>query len=409
MSITIDGHAIQPVDHCSPIRYLGVHCRFDGDWSAQHTKSTAMIQLFVRAVSKFKLSVQQASYMFNTFLLPKLELALRYITGPQVNAWISSYDAALIGSIKHAIASPLKLSHSAVATAAGLLLPSVLEKAVKVSELFIRLNTTDANDRWSSMGRLLMLRQVGSVATKRNLWQKESDGGSRLQRAAAHSVNHLRWQMTLRDDLMPSREASARNARLHLYARQPAAMLLSSEECSSMQAIELTSGASTLAHDCWTGWGASSAHRLAHVYTDGSHDAPTHVEPSSAWAVTIGDRWLDDNFANLPTDEQQLNAAQVGGATLLGASITATTGVYPAELQAIARALAAFPLSCSLHIHSDSQASIAGIHAYSAELNSRQRLRMAARPLLQLIHHQIEQRKAAGGSVRLEHVRAGRK
>jgi hypothetical protein len=61
---------------------------------------------------------------------------------------------------------------------------------------------------------------------------------------------------------------------------------------------------------------------------------------------------------------------------------------------------------CSLHIHSNSQASIAGIRAYSAELNSRQRLRMAARPLLQLIHHQIEQRKAAGGSMQLEHVRA---
>jgi ribonuclease HI len=80
--------------------------------------------------------------------------------------------------------------------------------------------------------------------------------------------------------------------------------------------------------------------------------------------------------------------------------------VYPAELQAIAKALAAFPLACSLHIHSDSQASITGIRAYSAELNSRQRLRMAARQLLQLIHHQIEQRKAAGGSVQLEHVRA---
>jgi len=113
--ITIEGHAIVPVDHCTPIRYLGVHCRFDGDWSGQHAKSTAMIQLFVRAISKFQLSVQQAAYMFSVFLLPKLELALRYITGPQVNAWIHGYDAALVGSIKHIIASPLSLSRSAVA------------------------------------------------------------------------------------------------------------------------------------------------------------------------------------------------------------------------------------------------------------------------------------------------------
>ena len=46
-----------------------------------------------------------------------------------------------------------------------------------------------------------------------------------------------------------------------------------------------------------------------------------------------------------------------------------------------------FPASCALHIHSDSQAALAGIAAYEGECNERQRLRMAARPLLQLIHH----------------------
>ena len=96
----------------------------------------------------------------------------------------------------------------------------------------------------------------------------------------------------------------------------------------------------------------------------------------------------------------------MGGSSLFGASITVTSGVYPAELQAIARVLAMFPLPHSLHIHSDSQAAMAGIRAYSNEVNSRQRLRMAARPLLQLIHHQLAQRHAAGGSVQFEHVRA---
>lgn len=260
------------------------------------------------------------------------------------------------------------------------------------------------------MGRLLMLMQVGSIVTKRNLWQKENDTGSRMQRAAAHAINHLRWQMTLRDEPTHAREAAARNARAHLFARQPAGLLLSSDECSSMQTIELAAAAgpaaAALAHDCWTDWGMASVPHTVHIYTDGSFCAPPLAQPSSSWAVTIGDRWLTDNFTHLPTDEHQLDAAQVGGATLLGASIAVTSGVYPAELQAIARALAAFPLTCSLHVHSDSQASIAGIHACSAELNNRQRLRMAARPLLQLIHRQIGQRRAAGASVQLEHVRA---
>ena len=111
--------------------------------------------------------------MVNTFLLPKLELALRYITGANANRWISRYDAALVGSIKHAVTSPLSLSHSAVALTAGFLLPSWLEVAVKVSELFIRLNTVDADDRWSRLGRLLMLTRVGSVVNKRNFAKRQ--------------------------------------------------------------------------------------------------------------------------------------------------------------------------------------------------------------------------------------------
>jgi len=76
------------------------------------------------------------------------------------------------------------------------------------------------------------------------------------------------------------------------------------------------------------------------------------------------------------------------------------------EPQAIARALAMFPASCTLHIHSDSQAALAGILAYERQQNERQRLRMAARPLLQLIHHLLSVRSSAQGSVTLSHVKA---
>ena len=53
-----------------------------------------------------------------------------------------------------------------------------------------------------------------------------------------------------------------------------------------------------------------------------------------------------------------------------------------------------------------SQASIAAIRSYEWEQNERQRLRMSARPLLQLIHSLLEKRKSADGSLELRHVRA---
>ena len=100
----------------------------------------------------------------------------------------------------------------------------------------------------------------------------------------------------------------------------------------------------------------------------------------------------------------QLN--DVGGATLIGSRISCTEGVYPAELQAIARALAMLPLSLRLEIHTDSQSSIAAISTFTEDLNERQRMRMAARTILQLIDNLITRRRTAGGSTIFSHVRA---
>ena len=65
-----------------------------------------------------------------------------------------------------------------------------------------------------------------------------------------------------------------------------------------------------------------------------------------------------------------------------------------------------FPTSCKLEIHSDSQGALAGIRAYEMQLNERQRLRMSARPLLQLIHHLLEQRREADTDTFMSHVKA---
>jgi hypothetical protein len=204
--VAIDGHSLVPLAHSTPIRYLGVHCCFDGDWSAQQRKLLATIQLFTRLVNKFRLSVSQAAYSYicNTFLLPKLELRLRYIHGPQAAAWIKSYDRTLVASIEHMVSSPVRLSHSAVALAAGFLLPSWFEVAIKVSELFLRMNgSTDC--RWGHTGRQLMRQQVGPTMDKHFDRRKNTDSGTRLQRAAAHAVNRLSWRMQFRDE--PSRRS----------------------------------------------------------------------------------------------------------------------------------------------------------------------------------------------------------
>ena len=116
--------------------------------------------------------------------------------------------------------------------------------------------------------------------------------------------------------------------------------------------------------------------------------------------------WLDDNFGGVPSDESLVQPHHLTGAFMSGASIGCTQGIYPAELQAIARALAMLPASFMLHIHSDSESSIAAINSYELLTNERRRMRMAAHTLLQLIHHLRRVRRAAGGDVHFHHIRA---
>jgi hypothetical protein len=66
-------------------------------------------------------------------------------------------------------------------------------------------------------------------------------------------------------------------------------------------------------------------------YRDGSYNASSLPSSTSSWAVTVRDRWLDQNFNSVPSDERELAArpAHSAGAILYGSSVTCTRGIYP--------------------------------------------------------------------------------
>jgi ribonuclease HI len=390
---------LKPVEHDIAIRYLGVQCRFDGSWAAQHGKTLKAIFKFTRAVTKFSLPLRQVAYIFNVFLLPTIELGLRYVQGKGTREFLRKCDSVLVGAIKHAVQSPLQLSHSAVALALHFTLPSWLEAACKVSELFIRMNTLHC--RWGRLGRALYRQELPAVfdgSTPVPMLEQ----ASRIVRAATLALAKFEWKLELTE------EPSERSRRPHLFDREPAPGVPLMASVSNVQSAGPGIPVIQLVQDHWTGWGAALLPQQLHVYTDGSHDASSKPHPTSSWAVTVRDEWLDSNFGGVPADEKQLEAqpAYAAGAVMFGASIAATYGVYSAELQAIARTLAMFPSSCSLQLHTDSKGAIAGIAAYERECNERRRLRMSARPLLQLIHSLLARRARAGGPCSIEHVKA---
>jgi ribonuclease HI len=403
--ISVDGQVLKPHSLDTPIRYLGVHSSFNGSWEVQKQKAMAMINMFTRVASKFSMSVSQILYMFKVFLLPKLEAALHYTCGVGMTEWVKTCDRMLIGSIKHAVSSPMKLSHSAVALSLQLMLVSWLEVSIKVSELFIRCNSTD--DRWSELGRLRaqsFSATAGGAAADIN---PSTSNSNWMSRAAKLAFNTLRWSFHLE----AASRVSSRNKQP--FSQEPAPSLPHLSSCTSITQIQPATSTSAgsdaaplvIAQDIWSGFGSHtlSPSAPAHAYTDGSFSS--HQQTSS-WSVVLSDAWLHSHYGSIPSDEHLVQAADVAGACMMGAPITNTVGIYPAELQAIARALAMLPLTLHVHIHSDSSSSIAAIHTFHASLNERARLRMAARPILQLIQHLTQVRQSAAGSVTYSHVSA---
>ena len=403
-NIAIHGQPLTPVPHDRSIRYLGVHACFNGSWKEQRKRALGKIMLFTRAVAKFSVTLQQTVYMFNAFLMPALELALHYVHGKGCSEWVRHCDSHIIGSIKHAVRSPLKLSNSALALSLHLLLPSWLESSIKVSELFLRVN--DPDTRWGQLGRLLIRSLPGA-----ELAQGRADAEGRMSRAIFLATRDSKEHRSLRWSLKQGElhKSGSRLTVQHLFAQSPADSLraLCESECSSHKLLELTDvqqrDQPRIAHDLWRGHGADMPRHTVHAYTDGSHDAQS---ATSSWAVTIADEWLDSGYGSIPSDEKLLTHRHVAGASIFGSIITCTRGVYPAELQAIARTLAMFPSSSILHIYSDSQSSLQAIRTYELLRNERRRMRMSAHTLLQLIHHLLRVRTEAGGNAQWHHVKA---
>lgn len=276
-------------------------------------------------------------------------------------------------------------------------LPSWMEMAVKVSELFQRINSSDS--RWAVMGRHV-LREILSSVTDADSPLSRPNSGTRLSRAAYLAVKKLHWSIHLNP---PQRAVGGRHQHLFDAISLHSAPHRSMYSCASHVSLRTTD--LSLPQDLWSGWGTDSPTQTVAVYTDGSYSASSST---SAWSVAVANRWLLEHFREVPTDEHQLRSSHniITHTALLGASISQTQGIYPAELQAIARAMAMFPLSYHLHIHSDSKASIAAITTFREQRNERKRLRMSARPLLYLINSLCPRRLAAGGSLELHHVAA---
>jgi hypothetical protein len=129
---------------------------------------------------------------------------------------------------------------------------------------------------------------------------------------------------------------------------------------------------------------------------------------TTAWAMVIESDYHLDNFMRMPCNEETLRVSPEAASDMYGGriNVSTSTGIFMAELQAIARVLFSLPVIFSITVITDSLSSINSIRTYLGEVNERKRLRMPGRPLLALISNNIHQRHAFSASTSFRHERS---
>ena len=266
-----------------------------------------------------------------------------------------------------------QLKPEAVACITGVILPSHQERMIKVSEAYLRLSNDNPTGQ-----------------SGRHRWQHHVRARTnRLARAV-----HLAEDMGL---LFERTRKSDRAWRVSATFPASARAVGIREHGADYNVVCDLYG--TWGHDVH-GWPTIS------VCTDGSLQGAGDFQVSS-WAVVFLDDWFRSNWATVPREGCFTAGSLDGVASLSGrVPLVVGCGVFDAELQAIARALVAVPVTCNLIIHTDSESAIKAIERFRTGLTVRQRQRTSGRQWLSFIIKVLRERDRAAASTNIQWVGA---
>jgi hypothetical protein len=325
-SIEVAGVLVEPKALDCAIRYLGVHMNMAMQWSVQESVVTRAVQTFthLQVAVKHKLLVQQAVELFNIYLIPRIEAGLRYINAS--DATFEQWDKSVVRAIGMVAKMPIRLNRDAVSSVTGLILPSHHARLVKVSETFIRLNSSDD---WARSARVRWTADLGSGA-----------GADRVSRSSkwnrlvhVHTMAELELQMNMRVVNRSRRLASASaSAGVPLGCSNTKSIVLAGQDYPVVFGAERSNG-----------WGTAYPKQSITVCSDGSWD-PTAA--TSSWTVCYADDEFKQCYPMLPAEPMLRPSHLVShGVCHYGASIAASvsSGIFMAELQGALQAISSLP------------------------------------------------------------------
>ena len=135
------------------IDYVGGCIAMDLSSHAAVASVSKSVAFFSHLAHKYRMRIDWATFFFNTYLLPRLEHKLRHVQPTQQQA--HEWDMSIVRCFNSLSNAQFCLKPEALSLVTGIRLPSVMEKVVKLSEGFLRLNGTSQSSvsarlRWQA-------------------------------------------------------------------------------------------------------------------------------------------------------------------------------------------------------------------------------------------------------------------
>jgi exonuclease III len=371
--ISINSVPIKPVPLGTSVRYLGAQISMDLNTDDQCAQIASTIGFYCHTALKFHMAVEQAVSFFNTYLMSKIELGLRFASPSSSDT--KSWDSSLAKAISTLAGSPRVMKAEALSISLELMLPSSLEKLVKISELVIRLNSSRSASTHCAQQRWLAADTDASYSSKARLVAAVS---AARKIGITISKCPVRRSFSVADN-MPA-FGLRRGSNLH------------------GSVVSVVFGSRCL-------WGLSLTAQPVTVYAAASSPTRT-VDPSnsqpSGWGVCVENGWLQSVASPLPSETKAREKA-LKLAVAFGDQITPfyPGGVYVCRLIALVHALLSVPVLCPLRVVC-AQGPIDAMHWFRSATMDRHKLKLCGRPILAILEDLITVRRQHGGLTTFE-------
>jgi hypothetical protein len=301
----------------------------DLDWTTQIAKMNSTIGMYRHMARTNDLTAEQTVTLFNTYLRPKLEYRMRFMTiqEDQLKQW----DRLLKKEVSDKVYKYRNVKHTALTLVMGYISIEDYYYTTQATEMYRTMN------EGSDMGN----------STRSRMTDRGNGGEQKTNRI------HTQYE-----------QAKERGFILVENSLDNVQVPTEIDEDTEWKKVRINGRVRRLPMDHFGTWGEQEETEKIRAYTDGSlHKRNQEERNRAGWGAFVQDDWYQNNWRRLhETKHEGLRRRMIREKVhSWGGTINRANSSYATEIEAIAKMLMIVPVTWELEIITDSQSAIDAI------------------------------------------------